>query len=127
VEVLAESFSTMTREILAHQRRRQQQLEEIQRLRDYTDKLMTTMADGLLSVDVSGTVAAINPAACRLLTLPSPATVTGQTIATVCADSPELLGLIDTIITGSEPVDQQELDLERGASGQTLLISSSIL
>jgi nitrogen fixation/metabolism regulation signal transduction histidine kinase len=127
VEVLAESFSTMTREILAHQRRRQQQLEEIKRLRDYTDKLMTTMADGLLSIDVSGTVATINPAACRLLSLPSPSTATGQSIATVCADSPELLGLIETIMTSSEPVNLRELDVERGESGQTLLISSSIL
>jgi two-component system sensor histidine kinase AtoS len=65
VEVLAANFTTMIQEILAHREQLEQQLEEIKRLQHYTEKLLTSMGDGLLSVDMQGQVSTINPAAGR--------------------------------------------------------------
>lgn len=83
VEVLAANFATMTREVLAHQERQEQQLKEIQRLQNYTEKLMITMADGLLSVDMTGTVVTINPAAKTLLGISPSNTTRGKTITSI--------------------------------------------
>ncbi len=67
VEVLANNFSTMIREILAQREQLEQQLMEILHLQRYTEKLLDTMNDGLLSVTVDGQLAAINPAAGKIL------------------------------------------------------------
>ena len=50
VEVLANNFSTMIVKILEHRADQEKQLIEIQRFNSYTEKLLTTMSDGLLSI-----------------------------------------------------------------------------
>ena len=127
VEVLAANFSVMIRKIVAHQKRQEQQLYEIQRLQDYTEKLMTTMADGLLSVDMSGKIATVNPAARNLLEIAPAASVQGESIGTILGESTELFACISKILEKPEPIGQKELEIKKGAEHQTFLIGSSIL
>jgi len=127
VEVLASNFAVMTREILAHQERQEEQLKEIRRLQDYTEKMMITMADGLLSVDMRGTVGTINPAARTLLGLSSVNEVEGKTIAAILGESSQLVLLVQKIIHQSAAVAHREIEITKGSETQTILVGSSIL
>ena len=69
VEILAANFFQMIREILARRQELELKLAEISRLQQYREKVLTTMADGLISVDRGGVMVTINPAARRLLDL----------------------------------------------------------
>ena len=127
VEVLAANFAVMTKEILAHQEKQEKQLKEIQRLQDYTEKLMITMADGLLSVDMKGTVVTINPAARNLLGLSSVKGIEGQNLAAILGESSQLVLLVQKIIHQSAPVSQREIEIRKDSEVQTILLGSSIL
>ncbi|WP_228721473.1 ATP-binding protein [Desulfosediminicola ganghwensis] len=127
VEVLAANFAVMTREILEHQERQGEQLKEIQRLQDYTEKLMITMADGLLSVDMKGTVVTINPAARTLLGLSSINGVEGKNIAAILGESCRLVSLVQKIIHQSAAVAHREIEITKEPESQTILVGSSIL
>ena len=127
VEVLAANFNVMTREILAHQERQAEQLKEIQRLQDYTEKLMITMADGLLSVDMQGAVVTINPAARTLLGLSPVDGITGENIAAILGESSQLVLLVQKIMQQPAAVTHREIEIRRDAEVQTILVGSSIL
>nr|WP_319549047.1 ATP-binding protein [Desulfogranum marinum] len=127
VEVLAANFAVMTKEIVAHQERQEEQLKEIQRLQDYTEKLMITMADGLMSVDMKGTVVTINPAARTLLGLSPINGIEGKNIAAILGESSQLVLLVQEIIHQPAPVSHREIEIRKDAEVQTILLGSSIL
>ncbi len=70
VEILASNFSFMIQEILAQKQKLEEQLQEIRRLQQYTEKVLVTMGDGLLAIDMEARVTTVNPAARRILELP---------------------------------------------------------
>ncbi|MCP4720214.1 MAG: HAMP domain-containing protein, partial [Desulfobacteraceae bacterium] len=70
VEILASNFSFMIQEILAQKQQLESQLKEIKQLQQYAEKIVATMSDGLLAVDVDGIITAINPAAHTILDIP---------------------------------------------------------
>jgi len=127
VEVLAANFTVMTQEILAHQRRQEEQFQEIQHLQAYTEKLMTTMADGLLSVDMQGTIVTINPAAKALLNLSQLGQVEGENITAVLDKSPQLIALIKHILHQAVAIPHREIEIQKEDEKQTILLGSSIL
>jgi two-component system sensor histidine kinase AtoS len=126
VGVLAANFATMIREILAHREQLEQQLVEIKRLQHYTEKLLTTMGDGLLSVDLQGQVSTINPAAGRMLRL-----IDGQLkdkqASLLLHNFSELQAYIQDII--QNPCDRipQEIHLPTADEDQIILVGASIL
>lgn len=126
VEVLADNFNTMIREIIAHRSQLEQQLREIKRLQRYAEQLLTTMSDGLLTVNMKGQLSTINPSAHQLLAI-SPATPQNEYAGRALDRYPELLTYIDTALT--DPIDRhpRELHLQRDGQARTLLVSSSIL
>ncbi len=127
VEVLAANFAVMSKEVLAHRERQEEQLKEIQRLQDYTEKLMITMADGLMSVDMQGAIVTINPAARTLLGLSRITDIEGKNIAAIFGESSQLVLLVRKIIHHSVPVSQREIEIKKESEVQTILLSSSIL
>lgn len=127
VEVLAANFSEMTREILAHQKRQEEQLKEIQRLQDYTEKLMITMADGLVSVDMAGTVVTINPAAKTLLGIVNQKEIEGTSVAAILGESSQLKSLVHKLIEAQVSIAHQEIEIRKGEEVSTILVGSSIL
>ena len=94
---------------------------------DYTEKLMITMADGLLSVDMKGTVVTINPAARKLLGLSYVNEIEGQNIAYILGETSQLVLLVQKIIHQSAPVSQREIEIRKDSEVQTILLGSSIL
>ena len=126
VEVLAANFSTMIREILAHREQLEQQLEEIKRLQHYTEKLLTTMGDGLLTVNLNAQVSTINPAAGQMLGL-NDVQVTNKEVSSLLQSFSELDAYIQEIIQNPGDRPPREIHLPRVDGEQIILVGASIL
>jgi PAS domain S-box-containing protein len=126
VEILASNFSTMMREILAQKQQLELQLSEIKHLQLYTEKLLSTMSDGLLSVGREGNIAAINPAARRMLGM-SDQEEKDDSVSVVLQHVPVLLSYVDGVLHDSQGGTQQELRISHGGEDQILLANSSLL
>ena len=127
VGILAGNFSSMIRKIEAHQNRQELQMAEIKRLQHYTDKLLTCMYDGLLSVDVKGRVAAINPTARSMLGFAVDASVDGKKVDEVLKDNTPLRKFIQNRLKNPHLRDQQEMRMGNQADSPTLLVGTSVL
>jgi two-component system sensor histidine kinase AtoS len=126
VEVLAANFDSMIRQILAHREQLEQQLDEIKRLQHYTEKLLTTMGDGLLSVDMAGNVSTINPSAVKILGLTDDQ-LKGKQISSLLGKFYELQAYIRDIIKNPCDRNPLEIHLPNTAEDQIILVGASIL
>lgn len=126
VEILAGNFSSMIQEILAQRQQLERQLFEIRHLQQYTQKLLTTMNDGLLSVDRGGRLAAINPAAQAMLGLSSEVG-RGWHAVEVLQERPEVLSYVEEVKKSGSSVGQRELRVRWAEEDRVILASSSLL
>ncbi len=126
VEVLANNFMVMTREILLQRRQLESQLREIQRLQRYTEQLLTAMNDGLLAIDREGHIATINPAAQAMLDLPE-RLPEGQSVQAALKDAPQLSEYLKEMLREQGGWSQREIGVIRHGEEQTVLASSSAL
>jgi two-component system sensor histidine kinase AtoS len=127
VEILASNFSFMIQEILAHREQLEQQLKEIKRLQHYTEKLLTTMGDGLLSIDMTGKVATINPAACAMLKIYGSGLEQGSSVLTALKEGSDLYVYIQDMLRSPYGKSQQEIHLHSGEETRVILVGSSLL
>lgn len=127
VEVLADNFSTMIIKILEHRVYQEKQLVEIQRLQNYTEKLLTTMSDGLLSIGVNGNIATINPAARELLNIAPQKEVVGVAFEAVIPKEDGLFYMIQGIVNKPASGGYQEVRLEIDGFVKTILMGQSTL
>jgi len=126
VEVLADNFNTMIREVIAHRSQLEQQLIEIRRLQRYTEQLLTTMSDGLVTVDMGGRLSTLNPSAQQLLGI-DPSDFQAIPARRILSPYPELSAYIETARTDPRDRHPRELHLEKDGQPRTLLVSSSVL
>lgn len=127
VEILASNFSFMIREIIAHREQLEQQLIEIKRLQRYTEKLLTTMSDGLLSVNMAGKVITLNPAAQAILEISDNSLEKDCFISASLKKGSALHGYIQDMLQNPHGRRQKEIRLHKGENTQTLLVGSSVL
>jgi PAS domain S-box-containing protein len=127
VEILASNFSHMIRVILGHRRELEQQLEEITSLQRYRESLLRTMADGLLSLDLSGRVMTMNPAALAILGLPAGRECQRGSMEGMLKNSGELSALLSSLLESPTNLGSRELSFSRGDEQATLLVAASIL
>ena len=127
VEVLASNFSSMIQEILEHRKQLEGQLEEIKHMQRYTDQLLTTMNDGLLSMDMEGRISTINPAAQKLFKNFDNPVDRGSSLLKSVKNFAELESYIHDILKKQHGVNPREISLHNKTKKQVLLIGSSIL
>ena len=127
VEGLASDFDTMMKEVIAHRKELETQLVKIQHLQEYLTKLLTTMSDGLMTVDVHGRIRTMNPAAADLLHLTEISPGSGHLPHQSLASFPALQKIIDRINTHTEDHDVWEIQIDVDGRSRTLLVSASIL
>jgi nitrogen fixation/metabolism regulation signal transduction histidine kinase len=127
VQVLASNFDVMIREIIAHREQLETQLLEIKRLQRYTEKLLTTMNDGLLTLDMTGKISTINPAAGLLLDIIGDRPVKGQQASHTLINYPTLNGYLQQVLEHPGDRNPQEIQLRGENDDRSILISSSIL
>jgi PAS domain S-box-containing protein len=127
VEILASNFSHMIGVILGHRRELEQQLEEITSLQRYRESLLRTMADGLLSLDLSGRVMTMNPAALAILGLPAGRECQLGSMEGMLKNSGELSALLSALLESPTNLGSREVSFSRGEEQATLLVAASIL
>ena len=127
VQVLASNFDVMIREIIAHREQLEKQLLEIKRLQRYTEKLLTTMSDGLLTLDMSGKISTINPAAGMLLNISTDQSVKGHHASKTFINYPSFNDYLRQLLEHPGDQNPREIQLSEESNERSLLISSSIL
>lgn len=127
VEVLASNFSSMIQEIIEHRQQLERQLDEIKGMQRYTHQLLTTMNDGLLSMDMEGRVSTINPAAQKLFKEFDHSVDKGSIVSKSLKDFTELDIYLHDILKKPYKVKPREITLHTKSKERVLLIGSSIL
>jgi len=127
VEILAYNFSLMIQEILAQKQQLENQLKEIKQLQQYAEKIVATMSDGLLAIDMQGVVTAINPAAQAILGL-SPGTIaTGCHVLELFSNLHPLADYIQKSLENPSGGHQREIHLPKEKETQVLIAGAGIL
>jgi PAS domain S-box-containing protein len=127
VEVLADNFSAMIGKILAQGQHVERQLLEITQLQRYLNKLLTTMSDGLLSVDMEGEVNTMNPAAHVMLGVTTDQTATDRSINRMLGHLHELHAYLQNALESPYSARQRELHLPISKEAKTFIVASSVL
>lgn len=127
VEILASNFNIMIRDIITHREQLEKQLLEIKRMQSYTEKLLTTMGDGLLTVDMGGKVITINPAASMLLDVFCDQTIKSRHVSETLKNYPALDSYIHGVIENPGDRQAQEMQLPARNKVRIILVSCSIL
>jgi len=97
--------------------RLQDQLRALAEERSLRERILSSMAEGVLAIDARGRVVGSNQAACRLLAIETPAPGTPLHEVIRCAD---VLALVDAA-AGSETVVERDLLNDGGAPGRAAL------
>jgi PAS domain S-box-containing protein len=127
LEILASNFSHMARVILGHQKELERQLDEITALQRYRENLLRTMADGLLSMDLSGRVVSMNPAAVSILGLSEGREHQGGTIDSILEGNRQLLPIFTSALNNPGRLASREASFLRNGESATILIGASVL
>ena len=127
VEILAVNFAAMIREILKHRRELELQLVEIRQLQRYLQKLLSCMHDGLLSVDMTGRVVTINPAARHLLDAPDGRDLRGRSLPECLGNMSALSRYVAELLQNPRASTQQDLHLHAAGGSRHVLVGASIL
>ncbi|MCP4022304.1 MAG: HAMP domain-containing protein [Desulfobacteraceae bacterium] len=127
IELLASNFSYMVKSILAQKEQLEGQLQEIGRLQQYAQKILTTMNDGLLVVDMEGRVKEINPAASAILMLNNTDRAKGESVLKYLETNPELSAYISQHLENPLGNNQREIHLYSQNESQVILAGSGIL
>jgi two-component system, NtrC family, sensor histidine kinase AtoS len=127
VEILSNNFSAMIKKILDHQNKQTAQLAEIKRLQKYTEKLLSGMYDGLLSVKTNGNIAVINPNGRELLGIPAQRDLSGDHFSTILREQSPLSLFIQGMLHNPHPRGQEEILIPENGGMRSLLVGSSLL
>lgn len=127
VEVLADNFSSMIREILLQRLQLETHLAEITALQSYLNKLLTTMSDGLLSVDMEGRLVTLNPAACAMLKCEDGTLKSQNDVDEIFKEMPELLEYVRKALKSPHTARQRELRMLSGRAEKNIIVAPSVL
>ncbi len=84
--------------------------EEVNQSKTLLDSVLSNLSGGLITMNLSGAITVLNPAAERLLNLPANKSV-GQTAKVVLMDHPAFLDVLEKTAREKKPVSRQELNL----------------
>ena len=127
VEILASNFSFMIKEVLAQKQQLEKQLKEIKRLQQYAEKILDTMSDGLLAVDMDRIITAVNPSAHAILGIPQDHTIKGRSVLEFFDKDTQFSVYMQQSLENPLSRNQREIHLQRGENTRILLAGSSVL
>jgi len=127
VEILASNFSSMIQEIVVQKQQLETHIMEIRRLQQYAQKILDTMSDGLLGVDMNGIVTSVNPAACAILEIPPEKNVKGCQALDFFSRDEQFATYIKQSLEAPISGNQHEISLQRGEGKRIILADSGVL
>ncbi|MCG8563586.1 MAG: ATP-binding protein [Desulfobacterales bacterium] len=127
VEILASNFSVMIREILSQQGQLENQVIEINTLRKYAEKILATMNDGLLAVDMEGRVTSVNPAAQSILGVAGDQDILNASIDEYLDAAPPLISYFKKLLKEPTQKKAHEIRLEVAGDTRYILVGVGVL
>ena len=127
VEELANSFNTMIREISAQRLQLEQQMDELQELKAYNDRVLSSMTNGLITLDLDSRVVSANGAAESILGLEGK-DWQGINFRDLWPEDNHLVRLLVQCLQSQTTCRNQEISLDTGEGEQrTLMVNTSFL
>lgn len=127
VEILAYNFSFMIQEILTQKQQLENQLKKIKQLQQYTEKILDTMNDGLLAVDMDGVVMAVNPAARTILDIHHDHIVKGNNVLELFNKDKPFADYIQQSLENPSGKNQHEIHLQKKEETRVILTGTGVL
>ncbi|NWF94285.1 MAG: PAS domain S-box protein [Syntrophaceae bacterium] len=126
IEELGKNFNHMIEQIRIHRNELENRLREITSLKAYTDHILSSMTNGLMTIDLEEKIVTLNQMAERILGMRREEII-GLPLGQVFGDRHPLYRLMaDTLLHG-EVMFHSELELEKGEASLWLMVSTSLL
>jgi len=127
VEELAKNFNVMIRELAGQRQQLEERLEEILQLKRYTDIVLASMTNGLITLDLEGRLVTAN-AATEAIFNETKKDLEGKYFPQLWPQDSPIVRLLERCVVHGEPCRNKEVILE-SATGRrrTLILNSSFL
>jgi PAS domain S-box-containing protein len=126
IEELGKNFNHMIQQIRLHQNELEQRLREITSLKAYTDNVISSMINGLITLDLDQRIVTLNGMAERILGIKGES-VKGVSIGQVLGeDHPINKAINETLFRGKE-ITHAELEIKKNGHSLWLMGSTSFL
>jgi two-component system sensor histidine kinase AtoS len=127
VEDLARNFNVMTREILTQREQLEEQLGEILQLKNYSDMVLASMTNGVITLDLETRLVSANTAAESILGLEN-RNWRGVGFKDLWPEENPLVRLLEKCLHSKSPCRNQEISVDTGTGGsRTLMVNTSFL
>jgi PAS domain S-box-containing protein len=127
VEELAKNFNIMIKEIAGQRRQLEERLEEILRLQRYTDIVLASMTNGLLTLDLDGRLVSANTATETIFNLKTK-DLEGKHFHQIWPEKSDIVRLLNQCLQGGEPCRNREVTTESNSGRRrTLILNTSLL
>lgn len=126
IEELAHNFNHMIREVVAHRSELERRFKEISSLKRYNDNVLTSMANGLITLGLDGKIVTINKSGEYILGLKGDE-VLGKNFKDVFCGNERIAHLFREGIDNNKSYSNIEIDFHKGEEGITLSLNISLL
>jgi two-component system sensor histidine kinase AtoS len=126
IEELGKNFNHMIQQIRLHRNELENRLREITSLKAYTDNILSSMTNGLITIDLEKKIVTLNEMAERILEKRKEEMVNLTFDQVFDSDHPLHRMMIETLSKG-EGIFYSELELKKGEGSLWLTVSTSLL
>jgi PAS domain S-box-containing protein len=126
IEELARNFNQMIQQILIDRNELESRLREITSLKAYNDNVLSSMTNGLMTIDLNRNIVTVNAMAEQILGKRREE-ITGLSLEEACADHHPLCQMMIETLSHEKGIFHSELELKRGKGSLWLTTSTSLL
>ena len=126
IEELGKNFNHMIHQIRLHRNELEKQLREITSLKAYNDNILSSMTNGLITIDLEKRIVTLNERAEQILGKRRKEMV-GLTLDQVFGNTHPLHRMMAETLSHGEGIFHSELELKRGEANLWLMASTSLL
>jgi two-component system sensor histidine kinase AtoS len=126
IEELARNFNHMIQQIHLDRDELENRLREITSLKAYNDNVLTSMTNGLITIDLEKRIVTLNEMAERIL-VKKRAEIKGLLLEQACDDHRPLCQMMIETLFHEKGIFHSELELKRGTGSLWLTVSTSLL
>jgi len=126
IEELGKNFNHMIQQIRLHQTELESQLREITSLKAYTDNVLSSMTNGLITIDLEEKIVTLNEMAERILGKRS-GEIVGLPLERVLSEDHPLYRMMIETLSREEGVFRSEMELRKDEGSLWLTAGTSLL
>ncbi len=125
IEELGKNFNHMIKELRIHRNQLEERLSEITSLKAYTDNILSSMTNGLITIDMEGRIVTVNEMAKRILIKDNQQLI-GKSLSEALGLKHPIHNIMNLTLSQRKAISHSEIELE-GKDGSLCLIASTAL